>query len=200
MSTVVVDKGTTATTDRAVIPWGEEEPFPPMPVRSRTASLLATAALVSLTSLTGIAHGSWPMARHDPHRTGAAPGTSDLQKPTPYFKTYLGGSLGQGQMLVADLAKTGAMNVVYVTGGRVVVKDVFDKVVWQTPPLGIAALVAVDDLDGDGTLDLVTYTGQGALVLAAPTGAIEWQEPAGDIGALGGLRLADMDGDGKRAH
>ena len=122
-----------------------------MPAHLRSASLLASLAALSLAS---VARADWPMARHDPQRTGATSGTSNITKPTPYFKTYLGGEIDPLSLVTHDVDGDGHDEVIYVTGGRVVAKRPNDSVVWETPPLDAGGFLGLGDLDGDGKADL----------------------------------------------
>ncbi|MEO7327514.1 MAG: VCBS repeat-containing protein, partial [Minicystis sp.] len=161
--------------------------------RLRFSALLALAAL----SATLPAFAAWPMARHDTKRTGAAAGTSDITAPVPYWRTYLGGAIGPLGMISADVNNDGKTEVVYVTGGRVVAKLADDTPVWETPPLGIGYIVAIDDLNGDGKVDIVVAGSNRAYVIAGETGAIEWAEADGEMGTLGAVRVGDVNGDGR---
>jgi MYXO-CTERM domain-containing protein len=162
-------------------------------VRRSFSALLSLAALAAALP----AAADWPMARHDARRTGAAAGTSDIAAPVPYWRTYLGGAIGPLGMISADVNNDGKTEVVYVTGGRVVAKLADDSPVWETPPLGIGSIVALDDLDGDGKLDIVVAGSNHAYVIAGETGAIEWAEADGEMGTLGGVRVGDVNGDGR---
>ena len=164
--------------------------------RLRTA-LSALPALAALTAAAGPALADWPMARHDPKRTGASNGTSDIKKPVTYWKRYLGGSVGAQGMLVADVNGNGSAEVVYVTGGRVVAKLPDDTVVWETPPLEVGSLVGIADFDGDGKLDIAAAARDRALILSGADGALQWAEPEGELGTLGAVRMGDVNGDGR---
>src|SRR5262249_40021800 len=67
----------------------------------------------------------------------------------------------------------------------------------QTPLLNVTNLIGIDDLDGDGTLDVVASSVDHVFVINGKTGAVEWAEPDGEMGTLGSVRLADVNGDGK---
>ncbi|MFO0761976.1 MAG: VCBS repeat-containing protein [Byssovorax sp.] len=157
------------------------------------AALLAFAGVACALP----AEASWPMARHDAKRTGAATGTSDITAPVPYWRTYLGGSISSLGMVSADVNGDGKVEVVYVTGGRMVAKLADDSPVWETPPLGIGSIVGLDDVNGDGLLDIVVSASNHAYVFAAATGALEWAEEDGEMGTLGAVRMGDVNGDGR---
>ncbi len=137
------------------------------------------------------------MARHDARRSGAATGKSDLVKPVPYFRTYLGGALSGGQLAEADVDGDGRMDLLFASSGRVVAKRNDDSGIWQTKPYGVGSISAIADLDGDGKLDVVANASNKVLVFALGTGLLEWEEPDGEMGALGRTLVGDADGDGK---
>jgi MYXO-CTERM domain-containing protein len=157
----------------------------------------SVAALALALSASFSARADWPVARHDARRTGASDATSDIVKPAVYWRTYLGGTVSPTGMIATDVDSDGKTEVVFVTGGTLVAKTPADKIVWRTPPVGIVGLVGVDDLDGDGTRDVVCYSVDHAYVVNGKTGAFSWVEPDGEMGSLGGMRMADLSGDGK---
>ena len=105
----------------------------------RCTLTLALAGLAGLTLASGSASASWPMARHDAKRVGAATGNSNLTAPTPYWRTYLGGAITGAQLLVADVSGTGTQDLLLATSGQVVAKDPAGAILWQTPTRGITA-------------------------------------------------------------
>lgn len=136
------------------------------------------------------------MARHDPHRTGLAKGTSDIKKPVPYWRRYLGGQVTASQLIAADANGNGDIEFIHVRAGRVVAKLANDELVWQTALLDVKALVGIDDLNDDGSLDIVAYASDRVHVIDGVSGAVLWSEPEGEMGTVGAVRVADLDGDG----
>jgi hypothetical protein len=136
------------------------------------------------------------MARHDRARTGTATGTGNLTDPAGYFRYYLGGSLFGPNMLTYDVDADGDDDVLMVTGGRVVARTVRDDDLWSSPPRGFSSLVDLADLDGDGAVELVLTSNDQVFVLDPRDASVLWEEPRGEMGTIGGTRLADFDGDG----
>nr|UXE44908.1 hypothetical protein Hi04_10k_c3883_00017 [uncultured bacterium] len=161
----------------------------------RTRASIVLAIVVVLAGLRE-ANASWPMARHDAQRTGASSGSSDIISPTPYWRVYLGGALGAGQLVALDANGDGSMDVVFASGGQLVAKSIDDTTLWSVARAFIA-IAAIGDVDGDGKTDIVAYSSNHVYVVAASTGAIEWVEPDGEIAAMGSVHVGDVTGDGK---
>lgn len=161
----------------------------------RNRWLVYVAALASLFAGSS-AIGDWPMARHDAKRTGLAQGTSDLVKPVPYWRVYMGGATSANQLRVIDIDTDSRLDVVMVTGGRVQVKRLSDEIVWRTGPLGIRTIAGILDVDGDGALDVVVRSVDRVYILNGTTGAAQWSLPSGAVGVAQGVKLGDLTGDG----
>jgi outer membrane protein assembly factor BamB len=164
-------------------------------MRMSRASFVAALVLVILAPLP--ARGDWPSARHDPVRTGVSPAMSDLANPAVYWKAFTGGALNPSSLLVADVDLDGQQELVYVAGGSVVAVHASGEVVWHTPPQGFLGLYAIDDFDGDKLPDVLVSGASQAFLLRGKDGSVEWTEDAGDFGTLGGLRVTDLNSDGR---
>lgn len=152
-------------------------------------SLALLAAALGLTALVADARADWPMARHDPRRTGFTTGTSDLQTPLPYWRQFLGGSLG-----VAAVTPVSADTVAYVGAGRLRVLGTTGVPRWSSDNLALTVLLARADLDGDGALELVARSTDRVYVFDAATGLVRWAEPPGEMGTIADVRVDDVDG------
>lgn len=160
----------------------------------RRLSLLAPALLALLPA---VANAAWPIARHDAKRTAFASGASSIKEPTLYWQTYVGGSLSATSHIAVDVNKDGTTDVVYLAGGKAIAKLPDDRLVWESKPVELTQIHGVVDLDGDGALEVVASSARNVFVLSGATGAILWTEPEGEVGNVGAVRLADLDGDKK---
>jgi MYXO-CTERM domain-containing protein len=162
----------------------------------RLAFSLLGACLFAL-GVTTDARAEWPMARHDPQRTGASTGQSALEHPTIAWRSYLGGSLGLQQVLAADLDGDRSGDVLLISGGRLMAKRPDDSIVWETPPFDLFRIDSLRDLNNDGTLDVVATGRPGrVMVFSGRTGALEWQTNTPPYGpTIGAVRFARLDTD-----
>ncbi len=158
--------------------------------------LLVAAGVFCGTFFARPARADWPMARQDAQRTGAATGTSNITQPVPYWKAYLGGSVSPRGAMGVDVDGDGKAEIVFVGGGRLFARKADNTQVWETALIDISELDAAVDVDGDGTLDIIGHSTQQVLIVNAKTGKLEWSEPAGEMGTIGGVRIADFDRDG----
>jgi hypothetical protein len=108
----------------------------------------------------------------------------------------LGGTVSPTGHTALDVNGDGKVEVVYIAGGKLLAKLSDDTIVWETPALNLTTLVGVADLNGDGVLDVVGHSDRQVFVVSGKTGAIEWEEPGTDVGAIGSVRMGDFDGDG----
>ena len=164
-----------------------------MPIVPAARRWAALALLVGL-AVPGVAAADWPVSRHDPARSGTATGHSNLRNPAPYWRYYLGGSIGP--TVAEPILVVGRPGQAYVTGGRLSVARADGTPVWASANLALTAFVGTGDLDGDGTLELVAQSIDQVFVFAALDGALRWAEPAGEMGTINGVRLGDVDADG----
>ncbi|MBI5549541.1 MAG: FG-GAP repeat protein, partial [Deltaproteobacteria bacterium] len=141
----------------------------------------------------------WPLYRHDPQRTALVENKADLTEPAVAWKRFLGGSLPMRGIQVADVNRDGVQEILMTVGGRVVAKLPDDRLVWDTRPAGFSSILAVEDLDGDGVLDVVAVApnlpfGQ-VSILSGRDGTLQWESPLQDAAFVGATYLADLDGD-----
>lgn len=161
------------------------------------ARRLGILSCVATLALTGAASADWPMARHDAQRTGTTTGTSDISKPSIALRAYLGGKLNGDSLRTIDNAD-GTYDTLILASGRLARTSLDGLVRWRTPSLALEALIGVADLDGDGKSEVIARTRDRVVAFDAASGTQSWIEPAGEMGTIGTVRIADVDGD-KRA-
>lgn len=137
----------------------------------RSAGVAVGVGVVLLSRLAA-ADGTWRTFAHDFQRTARAPGVGAMHAPEAAWKRHLGGALGAGQVLVADVDKDGRPDVVHASGGRVVVSHHDGTVLWKTAFLGRPSVQGVWDLDGDGVCEVVIGAGAQTFVLSGQSGAV----------------------------
>lgn len=156
---------------------------------------LCSAAAVILAALPAAA--DWPMALHDPQRTAATSGKGNLTAPVPTWRYRTGGALYFTQAMAADADGDGKPELFFVRGSSAVARRLDDTLLWASPSMGVSTIQALADLDGDGKPELVVGVGTNqTAVFDALTGALDWLEPATDIGFAGTRLVGDLTGDG----
>jgi outer membrane protein assembly factor BamB len=145
----------------------------------------------------GLARGDWPSAAHDARRSARADGVANLTTPAAFWRFRAGGSIGSGAVEPFDVDGDGREELILVSGGRVVAREPqTDLVKWETPLLDNSLqMVGLANLDGVGEPELVAFSNRNAYVLSPSTGTIHWIEPDGEMGTIGAVRIADLDGD-----
>ena len=157
--------------------------------------LLGAAAVGSLTAR---AAGDWPSARHDARRTGVTNTIAAIETPTPYWKYFLGGTLGPTGLLAADVDGDGALELILASGdGLAAKRPATGDVVWTNHDVTFGALDGLADVDGDGTLELVAHTSSRAFLVRLTDGVTLWGEAPGEMGTLSAVRVGDISGDGR---
>jgi MYXO-CTERM domain-containing protein len=161
-------------------------------------SFRALSFVLALVLIPEVAMADWPMYRHDPQRTGSSPGHANLASPVVSWGRYIGGALYDGQLTSLDVDGDGIAETVFVTAGKLVAKRADDRLVWETPLLGLYSIDGVDDLNGDGEQDIIV-SGEGIVgIVGSRDGRLEWRTRRDSFGTwFGAVRLADFDHDGR---
>lgn len=139
---------------------------------------------------------SWSAARGGPSRVGIRPGTAQLDQPQEVWAMPLGGALSSNAVWVMDDSEPA---VIISAGGRISAKAWDDVTIWQSPLLQANEILAVIDVDQNGTSDTIVAHRNGVagtLTLLNMDGSVRWIAPQ-DLGPLNsGIRIADLDDDG----
>jgi len=164
--------------------------------RDRLITWSAAVAVCLSLFVSHDARAGWPMARHDARRTGTATGQSNITIPVANWRYYLGGSIRSDNLQIFDVDGDGVGEVVVVTGGRAIAKELTDETRWETAPLELLAMDGFVDLDGDSKVELVAHSQRQAFVISPADGSVLWSESFGEMGTIGGVRIGDLTGDG----
>jgi hypothetical protein len=108
-----------------------------------------------------------------------------------------------GRIAAINLAGDGpdSMQFFVVTEGRLFRRDAAGELRWQTGLLGLNTINAVDDIEGDGDLEVIASGDSMIAVLDALTGTLLWSLPIDAFGsstfsAIARLMIVDLTGDG----
>ncbi len=113
--------------------------------------------------------GEWHMYRRDHHLTARSPLPGRISRPAIRWSAPINGTENE---CIPIPAGGGKMDLLFAYGGCVVRTDWNGTTVWKSESFGINAIGAVEDLDGDGILEIVGCTGYEVIVLAAESGAV----------------------------
>ena len=109
------------------------------------------------------------MYRRDHALSGRSPLPGNIDRPDVLWRFPLGGSENECFPVPGD--GRGA-DILLCYGGCVLRTDGAGRLIWKSPACGINAVGAVEDLDGDGRLEIVCSSGYEVIVLAAESGAL----------------------------
>ncbi|MDI1478372.1 VCBS repeat-containing protein [Polyangium sp. y55x31] len=161
---------------------------------SRAALLGALVVLAGGVSPRRAEADTWPVSRHDAARTGASTGSVPVIEPVVTWRAYMG---GRPTGRVARFGLGNSSQFVVAVGGRFVAKHgVSQATLWKSDILGLGAVEAFTDLDGDGKSEVVVRTETRAHVLDGATGQVLWSSPLGEFRAPAAVRVTDLDGNG----
>jgi len=179
------------------------------PARALCAALLlvATGALAQGTAPDP---GAWPMRARDPQRTAWAPGSGRLDATQSIrWSYYVGGNVEPIAAMTADLTGDGDDEIVAIVGGKLVARDLQDRVVWDSVPLGLTSIIGYRDLAGLGYPVIVAVRSgppAGVYVIDSRNGALLWSRedfndamqavPRGQGVNILNTRVADLNTDG----
>lgn len=148
-------------------------------LRVAQACLALTTAQVAQASDAG---QYWPSVRHDARQTNTASTPAHLGQPGVRWRAPL--TAPPGAIWAIDADVDGSDDVMYLASGRLAVRTVRGKLLWQTGPLGLITVLAVADFDGDA-LPEVLAAGQDSLALLdGLSGKTKWASASGQFAQL----------------
>ncbi len=136
----------------------------------------------------------WPMWRANRLRSARSSVGGAITSPSVRWSFYLGGKLDGRQVRSLDLDGDGSLDVVTAPGGKIVVKDGRDRILWESRPLGILVIEGLWNLDGSGPKELVVRSATRVYALDGATGQVAWSY--GYAGNVTSVTALDLDGNG----
>lgn len=142
-------------------------------------------------------YSDWDNARLNPQRVAYLRGHSNLNQIAPKWRYYLGGSLDRTQYWVEDVNNDGVQEIVYLSSGKLIAKLPDDTLIWETPPLNLARIWRILDINRDGTKEIVvTADLWKAYIVNGMDGSILWESPDGILGTPTKILFYDFNRDG----
>jgi hypothetical protein len=117
----------------------------------------------------GVPPGQWHMYRRDHTLCARSPLAGEISLPEVRWSFPLGGSENE---CIPVPRPDGTSDLLFAYGGCVLRTDGAGRRIWKSPSCGINAIGAVEDLDGEGDLEIVCSSGYEVIVLAAESGAV----------------------------
>lgn len=119
--------------------------------------------------------GDWPGFRHDSQLSGHQPLAGNIHHPRVIARYPISGPVFHAQPITLD----GEPLLLMLWGGVLHCLRLDGTLRWKSIPMGFEGVVAVDDLDNDGRMEIVLTNGRTIGVIAADDGAVLWQEYLG---------------------
>ena len=143
------------------------------------------------------AGGEWSVRRYDVARTAHKEGVSDLDSIAPLWRLSVGGWIDESQFIAGDFNGDSEGEIVLISGGRLFSKKPEDIILWETPRLHLNIVWIAEDIDGDGTQEIVASANHHKVfIFSGADGSILWELESGVIGTPKIVQLHDYDGDG----
>ncbi|NUN14501.1 MAG: hypothetical protein HUU55_12800 [Myxococcales bacterium] len=160
---------------------------------TRCWMMLTAAIAMSLTHLANAQ--DWVQWRKDARRSANSPLLFDFDQTGVRWQFPTGASATP--VIPWDLDGNSDLELLSVEGGRVVARRKTGSLLWDTPPFLARRVVLIDDVDSDGTLDIIIDATNSVLRLNGVTGEVLWQSTTNvPIENIGSVLFADTTGDG----
>jgi outer membrane protein assembly factor BamB len=130
--------------------------------------------------------GLWPVLRRDERLSGHQDLRGSITRPAIAWRHYLGGPLFDAR----TIAHERGADLVIPFGGCLHRYDASGTLVWKSAAHGIESIVGIDDIDADGSIEIVASNGKSVFVFAAGDGRELWREYLGPPFAGGFMHTA----------
>lgn len=143
--------------------------------RRRFAWGALVLGLVVMVSAPAMAQTPWAARQGNASHTSRVPGVGDITVPAASWRVSIGDEVPGARVRVSDVNGDGALDVLSLVDEALVARDAGGALLWDTPPLGVANIVAVEDFNGDGRAD-VLLVGRHAVIVDGESGQVVWRE------------------------
>lgn len=150
---------------------------------------------VSATPQPGEAKGQWLSWRNDNGNTGYQPDPGIVTEAAETGKVFVKGSVDRAPVF-ADVNGDGSNDMVMVDAGRVAAVDMNGTDLWMSDVILASSVYAVEDLNGDGSKEVVVFGDKLLVILSAGSGAVLYTAELDDQLTEPRFKIGDFDKDG----
>jgi len=146
-------------------------------------------------SNSGTAAGQWLSWRNDTGNSGMQPDAGDLSEAAAIEQLFIKGAVDRSPVF-ADVNGDGQAEMLTVDAGRVAAVDLAGNDVWMSEVVLAQQVYAVDDLNGDGTDEVIVFADKKLVILDAADGTVLFSQELDEQLSAPRFALADFDRDG----
>lgn len=139
----------------------------------------------------------WPLERLDGARTSFQALPALITQPAVSLSIPLGGSTSGGLWMTGDVDLDDRIDVVILRGGRAIARRLDGTVVWASDATELSRVLAIEDWDGDGRVEVLVRSPAGVHVLRGRDGSLRAETGVDGDRVHGGALPVDVDGDGR---
>ncbi|MFC5653246.1 discoidin domain-containing protein [Paenibacillus solisilvae] len=143
------------------------------------------------------AKGQWKSWRNDTGNSGYQPDPGKLDTASEVDKVFIKGAVDKAPVF-ADVNNDGINEIVMVDAGRVAAVDMDGHDVWMSDVILAKSVYTVDDLNSDGSLDVLVFGDKKMVVLSAASGALLYTAALDEQLNEPRFKLGDFDKDGNK--
>jgi hypothetical protein len=124
---------------------------------------------------TSVPAGEWHTYRGDEQLTGNCALQGNIHSPKVQWKYFLGGMMQE----VSLIPSAKGFDLLCCSGGSVVRSTPEGDQVWKSKAFGVNGIAVIEDLDGDGSVEIVLSSGLELFVISSETGELLWRTTVG---------------------
>jgi len=119
--------------------------------------------------------GEWHTYRGDEQLTGHCALAGNIHSPQVQWKYFLGGMMQE----ISLISSARGFDLVYCSGGCVIRTTPEGKQVWKSKAFGFHGIAVIEDLDGDGRVEIVLSSGLELIIISSENGDLLWRTTVG---------------------